>query len=60
MNDTAGKKNRGKRPYVRPLVTRIKLTSEEVVLGACKASVGIAGSKSPGFPCSVCGQASGS
>lgn len=60
MKATSEKNEHCKKPYVSPQVTRVRLTSEEIVLGACKAASGNAGSKSPGFPCKVCGVATGS
>ncbi len=60
MKETAEKDGHEKKPYVKPLVIRVDLTPEEVVMGSCKASSGPAGSKSPLFPCKVCGLALGS
>jgi hypothetical protein len=60
MKDTSEKDGHEKKLYVKPLVIQVELTPEEVVMGACKASSGNAGSKSPGNPCRVCGVATGS
>ncbi|HAM51172.1 MAG TPA: hypothetical protein DCP92_10975 [Nitrospiraceae bacterium] len=60
MKDTSERDAEKKKPYVKPVVARVNLTSEEVVLGHCKAASSTAGSKSPGFPCIVCGVATGS
>ncbi len=61
MNINSEKEAQQKRPYVKPKVTKVDLTPEEVALGACKTAGGSPStSKSPNKPCRVCGLATGS
>jgi len=61
MKDTTERDTQHKKPYVKPTLTRVKLTEAEVVLGHCKGSTGSPpNSKSPNFPCAVCGASLGS
>jgi hypothetical protein len=55
----AAKKNEAKpkKPYVKPQVTRVRITPEEVVLGNCKHGAQGGG---PGGTCHLCGASIGS